>query len=509
MKKKLKNKAFSVLIGGILLFFSSCEGDKKSSGQEGHPHAGEMYTCPMSEDSVFSDKPGSCPKCGMDLVKMEQIKKLDTASVYQCPMFCDSLRFGKPGTCPVCGMDLEKVEKQEPHRHTQQPKVYTCPMHPEIIREEPGQCPICGMDLVEKLEGSNAEKLGLGAIVSPVNRTVLATLKTIQPVEKSLPQTVEALGYITYNPKNAVSISARYGGRIEKLYVKYNFQYVQKGQKLLDIYSPELLTAQENLVFLLNSDMDNREQIQSSKRQLQLLGMNKDQVDNLLKTKKIMRSTSLYAAASGHIHEMQNLTDLTMPNMQMGTQGNSGMSKEPSKSGLSIREGMYLEKGQTIFSVVSTEKLWAILKIYSEDVEKVRLHQEVEIYSEMHPEKIYKDHIDFLEPSYDPESKHLSARVYLENCDHHELKIGSLIKAKITTTAQKSLWVPKQAVLDLGGFEYVVFLKTEEAFTAHKVVIGKKVGDQVEIKKGLDTSDEIAYDAQYLVDSEGFVTLTP
>ena len=109
-------------------------------------------------------------------------------------------------------------------------------------------------DKQNKVDRSHVGKLNLGSIVEPVNETVLASVKTIKPQQKFLPILVDAPGYITYNPTNASAIASRYSGRIDKLYVKYNFQEVEKEQKIMEIYSPELLTAQQNLIFLLNSD---------------------------------------------------------------------------------------------------------------------------------------------------------------------------------------------------------------------------------------------------------------
>jgi len=515
MRKKLRNSFWLMVVGLWLITLAACQTNEKREddhGHEMHEHDHSMhseekeaYTCPMPEDSVFSDKPGSCPKCGMDLIKVE---KKDMAASYQCPMYCDSLTFNKPGICPVCKMDLEKVG--ETSAHTKHTKVFTCPMHPEIIRNEQGQCPICGMDLVEKLESTGGKKLGLGAILEPVNKTVLASLKTVRPEEQSLESKVEASGYITYNPQNSYGIAVRYAGRVEKLYVKYNFQLVQKGQKIMDIYSPELVTAQENFVFLLTNDIDNSPLIASAKQQLRLLGMSEGQLVQLEKTKKAERVVSVYSPKSGHVHEMQSTSDLTMPNMQMNSAAKGGMaSNNQTQSEFSIREGMYVNKSQTLFSIISTDKLWAILKVFPEDVPNVKLHQSVELYSEMHPDKIHKGLIDFLEPSYDPQSKHLTARVYLDHGNHNDLKIGSLVKGTIKASSQKGIWIPKQAVLDLGNFNQVVFLKSGEAFTIKKVVVGNRIGDKVEIRDGLNKQDEIAYDAQYLIDSEGFIQQTP
>ncbi|HSZ24794.1 MAG TPA: efflux RND transporter periplasmic adaptor subunit [Cytophagaceae bacterium] len=389
-------------------------------------------------------------------------------------------------------------------RENKAAKIYTCPMHPEIIRHAPGQCPICGMDLVEKGVVNSLEKLNLGAIIEPVNETVIGQIRTTKPFWKSILGEVRAKGYISYNPKNIFSISSPYEGRIEKLYVKFSFQEVYKGQKIMDIYSPELLTAQQEYIYLLNS-AEEVSLINASRQKLLLLGMDEAQIQKLAQTRKTELLFSVYATTGGHIHQMDNLNELTMPTMPMSN-NNSGKAMSGNTSAeLSTREGMYVKKGESIFNIIGLSDVWVILKIYPEDVLKVKLGQEVKIISEIAPDNPLTAKISYIEPMLDVDSKFSSVRVYIEKCDHHLFKVGSFVSASISTGEQKGLWVPSSSILDLGNENFIVFKKENFHFKSFKVIIGGRVNDNVNIVEGLTENETIASDAWYLVDSESFV----
>ena len=151
--------------------------------------------------------------------------------------------------------------------------IYTCPMHPETIRNKPGKCPICGMELVKKETAVKVSGVELESLLKPTNEFVVSSIPvtTIQKREEKIE--VAALGNIAYDTRQVGSISSRVSGRIEKLYVRYRYQRVSKGQHILDIYSPEFLTAQQNLLFLLKNDAVNNTIIQASREKLLLLGM--------------------------------------------------------------------------------------------------------------------------------------------------------------------------------------------------------------------------------------------
>jgi Cu(I)/Ag(I) efflux system membrane fusion protein len=386
---------------------------------------------------------------------------------------------------------------------TNEAKIYTCPMHPEIIRNEPGQCPICGMDLVQK--GVTMESLGelsLGDIIEPVNQTVIGKAKTITPVNKKMSSQIESNGYITYNPKNTSSISSRFDGRIDKLYVRYNFQEVIKGQKIMDIYSPDLVTAQQNYIFLLTNKEEDLSLVKATRQKLLLLGMNEAQLQQLEKTRKAEYLVSIYAPASGHIHQMNDADELTMPTMPMN---NSMNQMNTSATEFNIREGVYVKKGEAVFNIISLSQVWVILKVYPQDISKIKIGQPVTIVSEIAPDNTIDAKISFIEPILDADSKFASVRVYLDKSDHHIFKIGSLVNAIISTGEQAGLWIPTSATFNLGNGNSIVFKKEGNNFRASAVTIADRVNNEINILDGLSVSDTIALNAWYMIDSESFV----
>lgn len=164
---------------------------------------------------------------------------------------------------------------------------YTCPMHPEVISDKPGKCPKCGMDLVLKdAPEKNEEGIKLDDLLKPTNEFVVSEQPVIKVKRENIPTTVDALGTVEYDTRQIGSISSRVAGRIEKLYVRYKYQKVSKGQRILDIYSPELLTAQQNLLFVIKNDRSNKTMIDASRQKLLLLGMPASQIQKVIQRGK-------------------------------------------------------------------------------------------------------------------------------------------------------------------------------------------------------------------------------
>ena len=127
--------------------------------------------------------------------------------------------------------------------------IYTCSMHPQIVKELPGDCPICGMTLVKKAEEEDVKvDIDLNTLLKATNGFVVSSIPVVTPQKGEEKIDVAALGVVAYDSKDVGTISARISGRIEKLFVHYRFQSVEKGQKIMEIYSPELVTAQQNLL---------------------------------------------------------------------------------------------------------------------------------------------------------------------------------------------------------------------------------------------------------------------
>lgn len=393
----------------------------------------------------------------------------------------------------MLGCNTKPEHQHEVAHHT----VYTCTMHPQIIRDAPGKCPICGMDLVKKEEhASTIGGIQLNDLVKPTNEFVVSkvAVTTVQTGSVSAKQAV--LGHIAYDTRAIGTISSRVSGRIEKLYVRYRYQRISAGQRIMDVYSPELLTYQQNLLFLLQTDPNNASLINATKERLLLNGMSSQQLSALIKTRKPSNSIAIYSSYAGHIHEAAGET--------MGMQPADGM-KDVSviTEALTIKEGSYVEKGKPVFEVYNPDRVWALLQLYSDQQGIVKKGDKVIVVPETMPDKQIDGHIDFIEPFFRQDQKTIAARVYFNNAKL-QIPIGSQVKATISGGGKVMDLLPVNAVVTLGR-DNVVFKKQDGGFIAKRVVTGASGEGRVQILSGLTPTDTVAADGQFLMDSESFI----
>lgn len=395
-----------------------------------------------------------------------------------------------------CKNESEKTAAQ--HDHTEadgdvHTTVYTCPMHPQIIRDQPGACPICGMDLVKKGgQGKAIDHINLETLLKPTDGFVVSSLPVTTISNSQEKIEIEALGISAYNTNYTGSISARTAGRIEKLYLKYNFQDVMKGQKVLDLYSPELLTAQQNLAFILKNDASNTSLIQAAKQKLLLLGVPSNQVKQISSAGKIRFTIPVFSRYKGHIHDIEQANAGNMANDLVSTE-------------LSIKEGMYVTKGQTLFKVYNPDHLWILLNIYADQLSMVKKGQRVQLKSETRPDQVIFGKVDYIEPFFRGNTKTTTVRVNVDNPPMH-IPVGSQLKGTINSYTDQADWLPQTAVISL-GIDQVVFLKSDGGFKVHAVKAGYKANNKIQILKGLSAKDSVAINAQFLMDSESFIKL--
>jgi Cu(I)/Ag(I) efflux system membrane fusion protein len=374
---------------------------------------------------------------------------------------------------------------------------YTCPMHPQIMEDHAGSCPICGMSLVKKSgEASESAGISLNTVLQPVNSTVIASIKAISPMERTIATEIRAQGYLDFDTRTFNNISARFSGRIEKLYVKYAFQQIHARQRIFDIYSPGMVSAQQDLLYLQTHSIQETELVNAAKLKLLLLGMTNAQINQVLKTQRPLINLPVYSPYEGHVHDMPHSQMANVNDPSESTDFNANLP-------LSVREGMYVEKGQNIFNVVDPHKLWAIIKIDRSSMINLKLNQLVKITLPDIPGKTINGKVNFIEPVLQQGDKTISIRVYINNMDH-ELKVNSLINATIQAGISKGLWIPRSAMVDLGQIQ-IVWLKANGLYKARRVNVGTQNGNEIEIIKGLGLTDHIAVNAQYLTDSESFI----
>lgn len=362
-----------------------------------------------------------------------------------------------------------------------------------------------------------ANKTGeLDGLVKPTTQTVFSHVKTISPVFRSISPAIIATGVISYNPKLINTISARYNGRIEKLYVRYNFENIAVGQRIMDIYSPEILTAQEDLIYILKNSANNRSLLNSSKQKLQLLGLTIDQLKQIERDLRPINPLPVYSSYNGHIHDVGLINEVASQSVMNNNQMNANERNSApdqiqienlpsSKSAvLSIKEGMYIQSGQALFSVYNTSKVWAMINIFPNDASHISVGDSVSIVLEDSPKDTIRSIISYVEPVTGPNGSAIRARVYIDNTNNTQIKVGTLFSSKITSTAITGLWLPRKAIVDLGQNQ-IVFLKTEDHFISKFVKVGIHTDSLVQILSGLNIEQKVAENAEFMVDSESFI----
>ena len=376
-----------------------------------------------------------------------------------------------------------------------QNEVYTCSMHPEIIRDKPGNCPICGMTLVKKVtENNSVDDNSIDNLIKPTDNFIVGNYQTTTAIDTTISSEINLPGIVEYDPNSSVNIAARMSGRIEKMYVNYKYQKVNKGQKLFDLYSPELLTEQQNFIYMVINDADNISIINASKQKLLLYGMTQNQINTLITSKTANPRISIYSPASGIIDGTETMANVSTPAMQSGSN---------STEILNVKEGNYIKKGEVIFKLLNTDKVWGIFNVIQGYNSLIKTSQSIQITTELDKNEVIDAQINFVETQLNPADKTNRIRVYLNN-NKLKLPIGLRLQGIVKTNAVNGIWIQKQSMVSIGN-KKIVFLKMENGFKASSIKTGIEMDDFIQIIEGISIKDTIAKNAQYLIDSESFI----
>ncbi|KAK3604854.1 hypothetical protein CHS0354_000516 [Potamilus streckersoni] len=458
---------------GIMMIFEMGSCSKKTEDA-----AKQTYTCPMHPE-VISDKPGACPICKMDLVPMEQAKPMSTEQpakvTYTCPMHPEVIS-DKPGACPICKMDLVPMEDSHPKN------AFTCPMHPEVISDKPGTCPICKMDLVpmeethshgsHKPTGDNQNPSSLPTqdehIFINAQKQQLAGIRV--EVVKSLISNpvVSAPGVLTVPENGENVISARFSGRIEKLYVNETGRHVKKGDRLFEVYSPDVLTAQNNFIVALQSNSTDVQTI--SKERLKLLGITEEQIQRLTEEKKPSFTITIFSPFSGTI-----------------------MKKN-------VKNGIYFNEGDVLYELADYGSLWNIAEVYEQDAARLKVGLEANVNIHNFPEPI-SSKVSFIYPNVSSPSRTIKVRINISN-HHLKLKPDMFTSTDIGLGEQKTLMVSETSVIFTGKKTYVWVKTGDDLFILREVQIGFLYEGKYQIISGLNENESVAVSGGFFLDAE-------
>lgn len=361
----------------------------------------------------------------------------------------------------------------------------------------------------------------LSISAEPTNQKVISSQTLVKPVKQLQSSPVNAYGFVSLDERRSNQVATRVSGRIEKLYIKYENQFVYKGDKILELYSPDLNTNQEELLYAHKVDPDG-EITKHAAHKLKLLGITDAQIKQIIDSGKTLFTLSIYSAYDGYIfYSPSGQVSLSKTSVasssasnKMGSAMNSDSPEKSAASSMSsssgpIREGAYISAGQTLFWINDLREVWGILSVDNLHQDEIALNDSVRVVSELTPEKTFNTVIRFIEPQYTGNQKFIQVRVYLPN-SNNSLRINSLLEATISSKTNKSLTLPTSSILYLGGRQ-AVWKKTGQTVEGSHIleILFVKLGPvsqaRVVVLSGLHTDDEVALDAGYLMDRESLV----
>ncbi|MGK0373325.1 MAG: Cu(I)/Ag(I) efflux system membrane fusion protein, partial [Glaciecola sp.] len=373
--------------------------------------------------------------------------------------------------------NLAKTQGNEPSdkgADSTQVLYWVAPMDANFQRDKPGKSPM-GMQLVP-VYASNQENDSAGTVT--INPRVINNLgvRTAKAQMKAISEPIIALGFVEYNQDTMVHIHPRVEGWIESLFVKAEGEYVEKGEPLYALYSPELVNAQEE--YLLALTRTNKSFVEAAKSRLSALQMPMQAITELTKTRKIQHRVVFYTPQTGFIDN------------------------------LNIREGFFVTPSKTLMSIGALDEVWVNTEVMARQSSKVKLDMPVSISLEYLPLEVFNGKIDYIYPTLDASKRTLRARVRVDN-PNYLLKPNMYARVNIDTTASTSqsdlLIVPAQAVIRTGTQNRVVLALGEGKFKSVEVKLGQIFSEYIEITQGLQEFDEVVVSAQFLLDSESSV----
>lgn len=395
---------------------------------------------------------------------MKTIKNTFTSTINHQPLYIIMLLL-------VVLIGCSKNEKNE---QVSKKEYWTCTMHPEVRSDKPGVCPICNMDLVKKVvDDSQMESASddMSGMISLSNKKqALANISTIEVKKEKLFDQVVAYSYLDFVENNRKTISARFNGRIEKLFVDKTGDYIKKGQPLFEVYSPDLIQAQNDyLIALKNSD--NSALLKSAKKKLEIFGLTEEQIQKLEKSKEINITLTYFSPINGTVIEKK------------------------------VQEGEYVNEGTQIYDVADLSTLWNIAEIYENDISKIKIGSPVKLHLKAYPGEEFYGRVTFIYPVVNEQSRTVKVRSEFSSLNG-KLKPQMYGETIFSKDGGYGLVVPVDAVI-VAGKRVVVWVKTSDGmFEARNVTLGNRYGDKYHILSGIDEGEEVASSGGFLIDSE-------
>ena len=377
------------------------------------------------------------------------------------------------------GDKKEATHKEDEHEYVQDPitKLWTCSMHPQIKMEKPGNCPICGMELIP-LDGSNntIDNVASNEIVLSQEAIQLANIQTTIVSRSNALKEVRLLGTVKPDERRLYSQVSHIPGRIERLYVNFTGEKIRKGQKIIRLYSPELISAQKELFEAIKSKDVYPQLYRASRNKLKLWKLSDFQIDAIINSGNVQEQIDILSEYSGYVMKR---------NVELGDH---------------VMEGMKL------FEIANIDTVWIMFEAYESDIPWINNGDIVEFTMQSTPGINYNGKVTYIDPFVSAKTRVAKVRVELKNPGHKllpEMFANGIIKANLDT-AKDALVIPKSAVLWTGK-RAVIYVKVPHentiSFVYREVILGADLGDFYIVEKGLKEDEEVATNGVFRIDA--------
>ena len=453
MKTKIRI-AVLIFIAVALVFHAACKGSKGPVPAAGSAGSGQSPA--------------------------EQTKAEAQTKLYQCPMH-PTYTSDKPGDCPICGMKLVpvKAEDQPAAQAPPAPKkktMYRSTMMPNEVSDKPGKDSM-GMDMVPfEVEESGAvtEVGGRIRVKISAERQQLIGIKTAPAVSQAIHKLIRAVGRVDYAEPSLSLVNLKFDGWVEKLYVNATGRAVRKGEPLFDLYSPELVAAEQEYLIALKAGATLGETLsvlKAAREKLRLWDVTDKQVEELGRTGEFKRTITVYAPGSGIVIEKN------------------------------VVQGQKIMSGESLFKIADLSRVWILGEVYEYELPFIKTGQTVQISLAYYPGESFVGKITYVYPYLQPETRTNQVRVEVAN-PGLKFKPEMFANLEIQVDYGTKLTVPAAAVLDAGETKIVFVAQGDGYFEPREVKLGVRGEDVYEVLGGVSEGENVVTSANFLIDSE-------
>ncbi|MGM0587060.1 MAG: efflux RND transporter periplasmic adaptor subunit [Bacteroidota bacterium] len=367
------------------------------------------------------------------------------------------------------------------HQHTEmetsgEETVWTCSMHPQVRQSEPGNCPICGMELIPADSEEDDSAVSAQQVQMSETAAKIAEIQTTKVMWEPAIQQVRLPGKIAVDERRISSVTAHFPGRIKTLLVNYTGEYVEKGQILARIYSPELITAQKELLEALHYKENNPALYKAARRKLELWELPDEQIHAIEHNERVLTEVPIVSPVSGYVTQRR-------------------ISRED-----------HVMEGTIMYEIADLSKVWGIFEAYESDLSALSEGDSVTFQVDALRGKEYRTTISYIDPVLQTDTRTIRVRTEIDNAEgtlKPEMIAQAMVRAQLNE-GQPLLQVPASAVMWTGERSLVYVRDTEASkptFEAREVVLGTRLGERYVILDGLSEGEEVVTHGTFKLDS--------